>query len=105
MRFKENGVLHNLKHIGKLDIQSILPIAGVENPYYYRNKMEFSFSNKRWLTAKEIQEEEIIQRQGLGFHKPNMLDKVVDIQHCHLQAEPSNKIRNAIRTYALNQQL
>ena len=105
LRFKEKGVLHNLKHIGKLDIQSILPIAGVENPYYYRNKMEFSFSNKRWLTAKEIQEEEIIQRQGLGFHKPNMWDKVVDIQHCHLQAEPSNKIRNAIRTYALNQQL
>lgn len=105
LRFKEKGVLHNLKHIGKLDIQNIFPIAGVENPYYYRNKMEFSFSNKRWLTAKEIQEEEILQRQGLGFHKPNMWDKVVDIQHCHLQAAPSNEIRNAVRTYALKHQL
>ena len=101
LSFKEKGVLHNLKNIGKLDIKEVLPILGVENPYYYRNKMEFSFSNKRWLTSEEISSENEIERNGLGFHKPNMWDKVVDINKCHLQADPSNEIRNAIRTCLL----
>ena len=103
--FKEKGVVHNLKHIGKLEVQEILPIAGVTNPYYYRNKMEFSFSNNRWLTMDEIQQEATIERNGLGFHKPGMWDKIVDVHHCHLQADPSNEIRNALRTYALENQL
>ncbi|MEK9612791.1 MAG: 23S rRNA (uracil(1939)-C(5))-methyltransferase RlmD [Flavobacteriaceae bacterium] len=105
LAFKEKGVLQNLKNIGKVEIGEILPIMGVNDPYYYRNKMEFSFSNKRWLTSAEIQSEEVIERNGLGFHKPNMWDKVVDIQHCHLQADPSNAIRNKIREYALEHQL
>ena len=103
LSFKEKGVLHNLKHIGKLNIEEILPITGVDNPYYYRNKMEFSFSNKRWLTSEEIKSDDKIERNGLGFHKPKMWDKVVDIKHCHLQADPSNKIRNSIRTFALKE--
>ena len=103
--FKEKGVVHNLKHIGKVEVQEILPIAGVTNPYYYRNKMEFSFSNNRWLTMDEIQQEATIERNGLGFHKPGMWDKIVDVHHCHLQADPSNEIRNALRTYALENQL
>ena len=103
--FKEKGVLHNLRNIGKVEIEEVLPIMGVNDPYYYRNKMEFSFSNKRWLTSEEIQSEETIERNGLGFHKPKMWDKVVDIQLCHLQADPSNTIRNKIREYALEHQL
>lgn len=105
LKFKEKGVLHNLKHIGKLDVKNILPIVGVETPYYYRNKMEFSFSNRRWLTTEEIQKEGTVQRNGLGFHKPMMWDKVVDINHCHLQADPSNEIRNTIRDYAIKNEL
>jgi len=105
LSFKEKGVLHNLKNIGKLDIKEVLPILGVENPYYYRNKMEFSFSNKRWLTSEEISSENEIERNGLGFHKPNMWDKVVDINKCHLQADPSNEIRNAVRTFAIEHKL
>ncbi len=105
LSFKEKGVIHNLKHIGKLNINKILPIVGVENPFFYRNKMEFSFSNKRWLLSSEIEEDTIIERRGLGFHKPGMWDKVVDINQCHLQANPSNEIRNAIRSYALEKKL
>jgi 23S rRNA (uracil1939-C5)-methyltransferase len=105
LEYKEKGVLHNLNHIGKIDIETVLPIARVENPYYYRNKMEFSFSNKRWLTTEEISGGEEIERNGLGFHKPGMWDKVVDVEHCHLQAEPSNEIRNAIKAFAIREQL
>ena len=101
LRFKEKGVLHNLIHIGKIETHKVLPIHGVENPYFYRNKMEFSFSNKRWLTPQEIKEEKEIKRDGLGFHKPNMWDKIVDIKKCHLQADPSNKIRNSIKAFAI----
>ena len=105
LRYKEKGVLHNLKHIGKLNVNKILPIVGVENPFFYRNKMEFSFSNKRWLTPDEIKEGALIERRGLGFHKPGMWDKVVDINHCHLQDNPSNEIRNAIRSYSIEKKL
>ena len=101
LKFKEKGVLHNLKHIGKSHPQEIIPILGSENPYFYRNKMEFSFSNKRWLTSEEISLEDTIERNGLGFHKPRMWDKIVDINKCHLQADPSNEIRNAIRAFAI----
>ena len=101
LEFKEKGVLHNLKHIGKLDVKEVIPIAGVTNPYFYRNKMEYSFSNKRWLTPQEIESEEVIERRGLGFHKPGMWDKVVDIKNCYLQEDPSNSIRNAVREFAL----
>jgi len=105
LKYKEKAVLHNLKHIGKSEPQEILPILGSENPYFYRNKMEFSFSNNRWLTSEEIAEEGTIERNGLGFHKPRMWDKIVDINQCHLQADPSNEIRNAIRAFALEEGL
>ena len=99
--YKEKGIINNLKNIGKLEIKEILPIRGVKNPFHYRNKMEFSFSNKRWLTSDEIKKNTDIDRNGLGFHKPGMWDKVVDINKCHLQADPSNEIRNAIRSYSI----
>lgn len=101
LRYKEKGVLHNLQHIGKIVPQEVLPILGVENPYFYRNKMEFSFSNKRWLSSEEIAKESKIERNGLGFHKPGMWDKIVDVNKCHLQADPSNEIRNSIKAFAI----
>jgi len=105
LHFKDKEVRHNLTHIGKVTTEDYLPILAAPDTYYYRNKMEFSFSNQRWLTAEEIASDKPIERKGVGFHKPGMWDKVVDIEQCHLQADPSNAIRNFIRTYALEQQL
>ncbi len=105
LHFKDKEVRHNLTHIGKVSPEEYLPIVAAPETYYYRNKMEFSFSNQRWLTAEEIASDKPIERKGVGFHKPGMWDKVVDIKHCHLQADPSNAIRNFIRSYALAQQL
>ena len=67
--------------------------------------MEFSFSNNRWLTTEEIKESGEVERNGLGFHKPQMWDKIVDISKCHLQADPSNEIRNEIKAFALKHQM
>lgn len=103
--FKEKEVLHNLTHIGKVRIGEQLPILGADPQFLYRNKMEYAFSNRRWLEEEEIQSEGSIERRGLGFHKPQMWDKIVDIQKCYLQAEPSNRIRNAIKAYAIEKAL
>ncbi|MEL6987870.1 MAG: 23S rRNA (uracil(1939)-C(5))-methyltransferase RlmD, partial [Bacteroidota bacterium] len=74
--------------------------------FYYRNKLEFTFSNKRWLTEEEIQsEKDFGNRSALGFHRPGAFDKIVDVEHCHLQGDPSNAIRNEIRQYALEKGL
>ena len=105
LNYKEKGVLHNLKSIGKIDPEVVLPAQGVDYPYYYRNKMEFSFSSNRWLTNEEIKESGEIERNGLGFHKPQMWDKIVDITHCYLQADPSNEIRNEIKIFALKHKM
>ena len=105
LHFKEKEVAHNLTHIGKVTPEHTKPILGAPKSYFYRNKMEFSFSSQRWLTADEIAQDTPIERRGVGFHKPGMWDKVVDIHQCHLQADPSNAIRNYIRHYALEQTL
>ena len=101
--YKDKEVQHNLRHIGQVEPEKVLPILPAPEAYFYRNKMEFSFSSQRWLTEKEIASSSTeLERNGVGFHKPGMWDKVVDIHQCHLQADPSNAIRNHIRTYALN---
>tara|TARA_B100000927_G_scaffold118899_1_gene96151 strand:- start:6410 stop:7834 length:1425 start_codon:yes stop_codon:yes gene_type:complete len=105
LKFKENSVLNDLNHIGKTKIEDVLPIVGSKNQYYYRNKLEFSFSNNRWLTSEEILKDKLIDRNGLGFHKPGMWDKIVDIEKCHLQANPSNEIRNTIKDFAQKNKL
>ena len=105
LKFKEKGVLDNLNQIGKTKIQEILPIVGAENPYYYRNKLEFSFSNNKWLTTEEIKSDKSINRNGLGFHKQGMWNKIVDIEKCHLQEKPSNELRNTIKDFALKNNL
>ncbi|WP_026302705.1 23S rRNA (uracil(1939)-C(5))-methyltransferase RlmD [Psychroflexus tropicus] len=99
--YKEKEVLENLKRIGKVEIESTKPILGSEKTYFYRNKMEFSFSNSRWLTESEISSGKDIQdKNALGFHIPGMWDKILNLNKCHLQEDPSNAIRNKIRDFA-----
>lgn len=99
--YKNQEVYNNLKRIGKIDLPDFEPILGSEKQFFYRNKMEFSFSNSRWLTEKEIQSEDDYSNQNaLGFHIPRMWDKILDISKCHLQEDPSNAIRNEIRRFA-----
>ncbi len=105
LSFKQKEITENLKRIGGLELSKPKSILAAENPYLYRNKMEFSFSNMRWLTQEEISSGVEINRNALGLHKPGMWDKVVDISTCHLQANPSNAIRNFIRSYAHEHQL
>ena len=106
LNFKQNEVLNNISKIGGVTIDKYNKILGSEKIYNYRNKMEFTFSNKRWLTQEEIiSNENITDKNALGFHVPGMFDKVIDIKTCHLQDEPSNTIRNSIREFALNNKL
>ena len=101
LHFKQSEVLNNLTRIGGVTISKYENILGRKEEYFYRNKMEFTFSNKKWLTNEEIKnDEEIKDKNALGFHVPGMFDKVIDLQKCHLQKEPSNKIRIAVRKYA-----
>lgn len=103
LRHKQQAVENALQRIGKVAVGEFLPIAGGKNTLHYRNKLEFTASNRRWLSLEEVRSEEAFQRDGLGFHLPGHFDKVVDIDTCYLQAEPSNAIRNAIREYAREQ--
>ena len=101
LHFKQQEVTNNLVRIGKLELPEVTPIMGCDTPYFYRNKMEFSFSNKRWLTADEINSNHPIEsRNALGFHIPGMWDKILDIKKCWLQADPSNAIRNDVKSFA-----
>lgn len=101
LHYKNNEVYNHLKRIGKIDLPDFEPILGSEKQFYYRNKMEFSFSDSRWLTENEIQQEATFtNRNALGFHIPKMWDKILDIEHCYLQEDPSNAIRNSIKAFA-----
>ena len=104
--FKQKEVVNNLSRIGKLNLPEISSILGAKNPYFYRNKMEFSFSDNRWLSQIEIQSEQPIEnRNALGFHIPGMWDKILDIDKCWLQADPSNAIRNALKNFAISKNI
>lgn len=99
---KQQQVYDQLVRIGHLEVPEISPILGSDNIQYYRNKLEFSFSSRRWFLKDE--DPDILspeERCGLGFHVGKFFDKVLDIQDCHLQKSPSNEIRNFIRKYAL----
>ena len=99
--YKQNEVVNNLKRVGKVELPAVTPISGSARQYFYRNKMEFSFSNNKWLTPRQIQSDEVIDdRNALGFHIPGMWDKILDIEECHLQKDPSNAIRNCVRDFA-----
>lgn len=106
LEYKEKEVFNNIKRIGKIDNFELLPIYPSEYQYNYRNKMEFSFSNSRWLTLEEIQSDlQIENKNALGFHIPQQWSKVLDLKECYLQAEPSNQIREAVKKFAIEQNM
>ncbi|HOS84336.1 MAG TPA: 23S rRNA (uracil(1939)-C(5))-methyltransferase RlmD [Bacteroidales bacterium] len=101
LEYKNKQVKDQLTRIGHVQIDTILPIVAAPKTTLYRNKLEFTFSNKRWLTQQEIIEQDhIVQSNALGFHVPKLFDKIVDIETCYLQEEPSNEIRNFIKEFA-----
>ena len=99
--YKQKEVFNNLTRIGKVELPELTPILGSAEQYFYRNKMEFSFSDSRWLTQEEVDsDKDLGDRNALGFHIPGMWDKILDVKKCHLQADPSNAIRNAVKAFA-----
>ncbi|WP_298144827.1 23S rRNA (uracil(1939)-C(5))-methyltransferase RlmD [Flavobacterium sp.] len=99
--YKFNEVKNHLERIGKINLPEFETILGSEKRYFYRNKMEFGFSNSRWLSPEEMQSDTVFNdRNALGFHIPKMWDKILNITDCQLQADPSNAIRNGLRAYA-----
>lgn len=101
IRYKQKQVTDNLTRIGKIELPEISPILGSAKTEFYRNKLEFTFSNKRWLTEEEVKQDvKYDQMNAVGFHIPGAFDKVLAIEKCWLQDDISNQIRNAIRDYA-----
>ena len=106
LKYKEKQVHDNLVRIGKIDLPDIFPIIGSSEIFFYRNKLEFTFSDRRWLTEEEVKPGIPFEKEpALGFHIPGLFDKVLDIGECHLQPEPSNSIRNSVRKYAIENDL
>lgn len=115
LKFKHKNVEAALQRLAKIDTSSMEPILGSAENRYYRNKLEYTFSNKRWLNkadmpvidaeteedGKHSPEKAEMEMNALGFHVPLRFDKILDIEHCYLQAEPSNTLRNKVRSYAL----
>ena len=103
--YKEKIVLENIKRIGKITPENIFPVMASPKDFEYRNKLEFTFSNNRWITQKEVcKGVEIEQRNALGFHVAGRFDKVLDIEKCCLQDNIVNEIRNAVRDFATTHQ-
>lgn len=101
IKYKQKQVEDNLRRIGKIELPEISPILGSAKTEFYRNKLEFTFSNKRWLTNEEVRQDvKYDQMNAVGFHIPGAFDKVLAIEKCWLQDDISNRIRNAIRDYA-----
>ena len=99
--YKQKQVEDQLKRIGRIDLPEVSPILGSEKNTFYRNKLEFTFSNKKWLTEEEIESgKDFSDSDSLGFHAPGMFDKIININKCWLQPDPSNSIRNFIYRYA-----
>ncbi len=104
--YKQKEVTNNLTRIGHIELPEVTPILGSADQYFYRNKMEFSFSDSRWLTLEEINSnEDLGDKNALGFHIPGMWDKILDVKKCWLQADPSNRIRNEVKQFALDNEL
>lgn len=108
LEYKQQQVSDQMRRIGHVELPEMETISGSELQRFYRNKLEFTFSNKRYRTNDEIVEAgetELPHEQGLGFHAPGLFDKVVPINFCHLQNEPTNKIRNLLRDYTTQHNL
>lgn len=103
LKFKQKSVADALSRIAKIDVSSMSPIVPSPDDKYYRNKLEYTFSNKRWLYDGESRDDEQLNMNALGFHIPGRFDKILDINHCWLQDEPSNTLRNTIRNFVIQQ--
>ncbi|MDD6934415.1 MAG: 23S rRNA (uracil(1939)-C(5))-methyltransferase RlmD [Bacteroidales bacterium] len=105
LKAKATQVRDAMERLGKVEVGEYLPILGSQDIYHYRNKLEFTFSNRRWITNEEFatlpDDISDAERSGLGFHIPGKFDKVLDIEQCYLGSELSNRIRNFVRTYCL----
>ncbi|MFV0538002.1 MAG: 23S rRNA (uracil(1939)-C(5))-methyltransferase RlmD [Dysgonomonas sp.] len=105
LKYKQKQVTDNLVRIGKIELPEIQPILGSAKTEFYRNKLEFTFSNKKWLTLEQINSDESFDNMNaLGFHIPGMFDKVLDINKCWLQDDISNQIRNFVREYCIDKE-
>lgn len=104
--YKQKQIVDNLTRLGKFEMTEVQPILPSEHIYFYRNKLEFTFSNRRWLTeySKEMDFSER-NMNALGFHMPGMFDRILNIDNCYLQEEPSNSIRLALKAFADDNQL
>ena len=104
LRYKQQQVVDNLTRIGKIELPQIQPILGSKHIYAYRNKLEFTCADRKWLPWEKIEAaggiEHVDNSYGLGFHIPNCFDKVLDIEECHLMPDINNRIRNGVREYA-----
>lgn len=109
LKYKQQQIVDNLTRIGKIELPEISPILGSKHIYEYRNKLEFTCADRKWLPAEEFKSlneqinEQMVHDQmvnGLGFHIPNCFDKVLDIEQCHLMPDINNRIRNGVREYA-----
>ncbi len=101
LHFKQKAVTDALERIAKVDVSSLMPILLSPETRFYRNKLEFTFSDRRWLTNNEISSGEVFATDALGFHVPLYFDRILDIQECHLQSDSSNEIRNSVRNFAM----
>jgi len=101
LKFKQKSVVDALSRLAKINVEGIMPIVPSPADRYYRNKLEFTFSNKRWLYDGENKEDGTLNMNALGFHIPGRFDKILDVNHCYLQAEPSNSLRNEIRDFTI----
>lgn len=101
LKFKQKSVSDALSRLAKINVDGIMPIVPSPADRYYRNKLEYTFSNKRWLYDGENKEDGDLNMNALGFHIPGRFDKILDVNHCYLQAEPSNSLRNEIRDFTL----
>ena len=104
LKYKQKQVEDAFRHLGKFEFPPVLPIIPSKNQYEYRNKLEYTFSHLRWLDEEDMRLRDAgksLETRGLGFHIPGKFDKVLDIKHCSLQAEPSNEIRNSVRNFAM----
>ncbi len=105
LQFKQQQVVDALERIGKIDASNTADILPADQTEFYRNKLEYAFSNKRWLSHEEIASGKNIDRNGVGFHVPGRFDRVVNLDKCYLQAEPSNKLRDVVKAFAKDKNL
>lgn len=101
LKYKQKQVVDALMRIGKITVDDISQIIPSDKTTFYRNKLEFTFSNFKWMTEGEYKKDEDRNLNGVGFHLSGMFDRIVDIDKCYFQQDPSNQIRNAIRNYAM----